>query len=200
MTDLRQRRGSVVASAVAGDPPMRDRCRVIWLGRKGRAVGAYFPGRPACVRRFPALPSLSGRRVGGGPGGALARSAMRRKESGEDVRRRLFGMLAVLGVLLAVVPFAATAAAPDTGRISSTSYTDMAGYETNSLCGLSGDVGALAPAASIETTVSFSGTGANLGGSGTGTLTIYLYGDGMDFNGQLEINGETYSIYGGGDM
>lgn len=105
----------------------------------------------------------------------------------EHLRRRF--LICVMCVISALVglPFTASAAAPNIGRISATSYVDLAGSESFPLCGQYGfaNVG-----------VSYSGFGPDLGGAGSGALELSISGPITTFIGTVSINGDSASVEG----
>lgn len=116
---------------------------------------------------------------------------------GDLVYRRLFGVLVVVALMLTAVPLVATAATPNIARVSAVTYRDMAGSETDSLCAVP-TVPPTGP--SITTTIGYSGTGAELGGNGTGQMSITLNGSTFDLSGQATVNGKTLTITGTGSL
>ena len=106
------------------------------------------------------------------------------------MRRRLLGVVAVIALLLVVFPIAATAQTSNTARITSTSYLDGAGSETDPLC---------EQTSTITTTVNYSGLGPELGGSGTGELTIDVEAGSVAIFGTIDIDGSpaTIEAFGG---
>ena len=107
---------------------------------------------------------------------------------GVQMRVRLFAIVAALLLLATALPFTATAAAPNIGRISGTSYVDGNGNETLPLCGF----------AERPYTIGFnySGSGDQLGGTGSGELTVFVAGSFLFFNGPIEIGGQPAFILG----
>ena len=111
------------------------------------------------------------------------------------MRVRLFAVVTALLLLVVALPFTATAAAPNVGRVSSSSYVDLAGSETLPLCGSPQQT-----PANFTIGVNYSGTGDLLGGTGSGTLNVTTFGTFMNFNGEIEIGGQPATIVGGASM
>lgn len=105
----------------------------------------------------------------------------------ECLRRRFLMCLTILVVTLFAFPFTASAAVPNIGRISATSYVDLAGSESFPLCGQYGfaNVG-----------VSYSGVGPDLRGAGSGALELSISGPITTFIGTVSIKGESASVEG----
>ena len=103
------------------------------------------------------------------------------------LRLRLIVCLVALLTALAALPFSASAATPNIGRMTATSYVDLAGNETFPLCGQYGfaNVG-----------VTYSGVGPDLGGSGSGGLELSISGPIMTYVGTVSINGTPAAIEG----
>ena len=111
------------------------------------------------------------------------------------MRMRLLAIVSALLVMAVALPLTASAAAPNTARLSATSYTDTAGSETNPLC----DPEALTESI-INAVVSYSGVGPELGGTGTGDLVITILGETFTVTGELTIDGQPAFISGEGEL
>lgn len=115
------------------------------------------------------------------------------------MRKRLVFALAVLMMTLVAFPLGASAAAPNTAQVSATTWRDMMGREMNSLC-QSGQAGAQSIGPAVEMTVKYSGKGSDMAGNGTGSLTLYFYGNSFEISGTIVVNGEEKMLQGGGQM
>jgi len=109
------------------------------------------------------------------------------------MRRQLLGVLVAMVVLLMALPLTASAANNTaTVRLTASSYTDLSGRETDSLCAVpSGGP------RQIAATISVHSVGA-LRGSGTLDATVTLYGTSFDLVGEGSMNGFPigFGIYG----
>lgn len=112
--------------------------------------------------------------------------------------KRLVFALVVLMTLVAV-PLGASAAAPATARVTTTSWQDLLGREVKGVCEAGGyDIDGYETL--VQTTVSYSGVGSGLAGNGTGTFNIVFYEDSFRFNAKLFINGQERNLEGGAEL